>query len=212
MATKSRSFIPKSVEEGFVQLLDPLINIFVRMNVNPNTFTVWGLIISAIGAVLLAIGELRWGGLFILLGGLCDVFDGKIARKSNRVTKFGALLDSSLDRYAEIFMFLGAAIYLVKHEYIWTSIMIFLALGGSSMVSYVRARAEGLGFDCKVGLMQRPERVLLMGISALIHPWAFTAAIWIIGFLANFTAYQRMKYVYDREKESKTQTTTQINA
>ncbi|GAB4190016.1 MAG: CDP-alcohol phosphatidyltransferase family protein [Calditrichia bacterium] len=196
-----KSVIPKSVEEGFIKLIDPLVNFFVKLDVHPNTFTVWGLILSLVGAGFLAAGHIHLGGLFILLGGICDVFDGKIARKSNKVSKFGALLDSSLDRYAEIFMFLGAAIYLVRLDYFLTSVMIFIALGGSSMVSYVRARAEGLGFDCKVGLMQRPERVVLMGVAALFHHYLLIGAVWIIAVLANYTAYQRIKYVYDKSKE-----------
>jgi CDP-diacylglycerol--glycerol-3-phosphate 3-phosphatidyltransferase len=204
MKVVRRSFIPKSIQDGFIRMIDPLVNFFVKLDIHPNTFTVWGLIISAIGAAFVAYDHLHLGGLLILLGGMCDVLDGKIARKSNKVSKFGALLDSSLDRYAEILMFLGSAIYLVKHDYFLTSVMIFLALGGSSMVSYVRARAEGLGFDCKIGLMQRPERVVLMGVAALFHEVLFIAAIWIIAVLANYTAYQRMRHVYILNKELET--------
>lgn len=206
MRVVHKSFIPKSVQDGFIRLIEPLIDLFVKLDIHPNTFTVWGLIISMVGAAFIAFDHLHLGGLFILLGGMCDVLDGKIARKSNKVSKFGALLDSSLDRYAEIFMFLGSAVYLVKHDYFLTSVMIFLALGGSSMVSYVRARAEGLGFDCKVGLMQRPERVVLMGVAALFHEQLFIAAVWIIAVLANYTAYQRMRHVYILNKENETTT------
>lgn len=209
MKSHQKSIIPPSIQNGFVQFIDPLINFFVKLDIHPNTFTVWGLVISLIGAGFIAYDHIHLGGLFILLGGMCDVLDGKIARKSNKVSKFGALLDSSLDRYAEIFMFLGTAIYLVKHDYFLTSVMIFLALGGSSMVSYVRARAEGLGFECKVGLMQRPERIVLMGISALLHETLLIIAVWIIAVLANYTAFQRMKHVYDISKEQKSKNPNQ---
>jgi len=203
MSSNSQNLIPKWLENGFIKLLEPLINLIVKAGFHPNTFTIWGLILSVVGAVFFAFGYVRLGGVFILLGGVCDILDGKIARKSNKVTKFGALFDSSLDRYAEVFMFLGVAIYLERNEYFLTSIMIFIALGGSTMVSYVRARAEGLGYDCKVGLMQRPERVLLIGASALFHSYLLIASIWIVGFLSNYTAYQRMKYVYVLEKQEK---------
>ena len=85
----------------------------------------------------------------------------------------------------------------------YVQIMIFIALGGSTMVSYVRARAEGLGYDCKVGLMQRPERVLLIGASAIFHPYLLIGSIWIVGVLSNYTAFQRMRYVYLLEKKEK---------
>ena len=203
MSSKSKTILPQWIQDGFVKMLEPLVNVFLKLNIHPNTFTIWGLIISVIGGFFFAIGELRLGGIFIIIGGICDIFDGKIARKSNKVTKFGALFDSSLDRYGEIFMFLGVAIFLERNQFFLTSIMIFIALGGSTMVSYVRARAEGLGYDCKVGIMQRPERIVLMGVSALIHAYALMAAVWIIAVLSNYTAFQRMQYVYLLEKKEK---------
>ena len=105
--------------------------------------------------------------MFILLSGICDIIDGKVTRKTGQSSKFGAILDSSLDRYAELFMFLGTAIYFVQMDHPITSIVVFLALGGSMMVSYVRGAREGLGFDCKVGIMERPERIVFIGVSSL---------------------------------------------
>jgi phosphatidylglycerophosphate synthase len=143
------------------------------------------------------------GGFFILLGGLCDIIDGKIARKTGLTSKFGALFDSSLDRYSEVFMFLGTAIYFVQIDHPITSIMVVLALGGSTMVSYVRSRAEGLGFECRVGIMQRQERIVYVGFSSLIHPYLLEVIIWMIAILANFTAIQRMYHVWSLEKAEK---------
>lgn len=203
MNIKSKGLIPKWVEKGFINLLDPFIDMLVKTGINPNTFTVWGLIISSIGALFIAIGQVRLGGVFILLGGLCDILDGKVARKSHKVTKFGALFDSSLDRYAEIFMFLGVAIFLERNEFFLTSIMIFIALGGSTMVSYVRARAEGLGYECKMGLMQRPERVLLVSVGAILHPYLLIGSVWIVAALSNYTAFQRIRHVYLLEQSEK---------
>jgi phosphatidylglycerophosphate synthase len=162
-----------------------------------------GLIISLISAFFYAKHNIRLGGLFILLSGICDIIDGKVARKTGQSSKFGALFDSSLDRYAELFMFLGTAIYFVQQDHPITSIMVFLALGGSMMVSYVRARSEGLGFDCKVGIMQRPERIVYIGVSSLIHPYLLELVIWMIAILSNFTAIQRMYHVRVLEQQAK---------
>lgn len=211
MDEKKFSVLPLSVQEWFIKFVDPFISFIVRFNVHPNFFTVLGLIISLIGAYYYGIHQIRLGGLFILLGGLCDVIDGKVARKSGLSSKFGALLDSSLDRYAEVFMFLGVAFHFVSRDYYLTSIMVFIALGGSMMVSYVRARAEGLGFDCKVGLMQRPERIVYIGVSSLIHEYVLLVVIWMIAILANFTALQRIYHVWNLEKGNKEKVETPVD-
>lgn len=208
MNKKEFTVLPDSIKKWFINFIDPFIEAIVRINVHPNHFTVLGLLISLIGALFYAKHDIRLGGLFILLGGLCDIIDGKVARRTGLSSKFGALFDSSLDRYAELFMFLGTAIYFVQKDHPLTSIMVFLALGGSMMVSYVRARAEGLGYDCKVGIMQRPERIVYVGVSSLIHPYLLEVVIWMIAILANFTAIQRMYHVWKLEKEEKSAETT----
>src|SRR4030042_5694749 len=188
MGKKSFTILPQFIQKGFLKGLDPFIERIVRIQVHPNHFTILGLVISLISAVFYAKHNLRLGGVFILLSGICDIIDGKVARKTGQSSKFGALFDSSLDRYAELFMFLGTAIYFVQKDHPITSIVVFLALGGSMMVSYVRARAEGLGFECKVGIMQRPERIVYIGVSSLIHPYLLELVIWMIAILSNFTA------------------------
>jgi CDP-diacylglycerol---glycerol-3-phosphate 3-phosphatidyltransferase len=158
-----------------------------------------------------------WGGAVILFAGLFDMMDGRLARVSGRDSKFGAMYDSVLDRYSELVMFLGICYYLVAHHYFFSSLFAFLAMIGSIMVSYVRARAEGLGIECSDGLMQRPERILLIGISAILcgmvnryygtfnysvdwFPYplleninVFTFPIMLLAFLANWTAWQRLQ-------------------
>jgi CDP-diacylglycerol--glycerol-3-phosphate 3-phosphatidyltransferase len=207
MKKKPFTVLPPSIRNWFVNILDPFVDIIVRLHVHPNHFTILGLIASIIGAIFYAKHDIRLGGLFILLGGISDIIDGKVARKTGLSSKFGALFDSSLDRYAELFMFLGVAIYFVQKDYSITSIMVFLALGGSMMVSYVRARAESLGYECQVGIMQRPERIVFLGISSLIHSWVLVVAIWMIAILANFTAIQRMYHVWTLERAEKEQMT-----
>lgn len=109
-----------------------------------------------------------WAGIIILLGGLMDMIDGRLARLSNLANPYGALFDSVLDRYSEMIMFLGICYYLISYDYFLSSLFAFIAMIGSIMVSYTRARAEGLGINCSVGIMQRPERILIVGITAIL--------------------------------------------
>ncbi len=203
MLKKDITILPESIKNRFIQIIEPFIDLIVRFKVHPNHFTILGLLSTLVGAVFYAKHDIRIGGIFILFGGLCDIIDGKVARKTGLSSKFGALFDSSLDRYAEVFMFLGTAIYFVQRDHPITSIMVFLALGGSMMVSYVRARAEGLGYDCKIGIMQRPERIVYIGFSSLIHTYLLEVVIWMIAILANFTAIQRMYHVWTMDKSEK---------
>ena len=212
-----KGLLPQWIQKGFINLLSPLINLFTKWKLSPNTFTVWGLIITSLGTLAIII-DIRWislAGLLILLGGICDIIDGKLARSSGRVTKFGALFDSSIDRYSEVIMFFGIAFYYVKQDEFLLSIITFIALGGSMMVSYIRARGEGLGFDVKVGLMQRPERVAFIGAGALLQLTLFRITIfhvvdfqvtlleiviWVVAIFANITAIQRLLFVYKKDR------------
>ncbi len=203
MEKKRFTVLPEGIQQAFLKLIDPVIDLIVQLNVHPHFFTVLGLLLSGVSAYFFATGDLRMGGMFVLLGGICDILDGKIARRSGLSSKFGALLDSSLDRYAEMFMYLGIGIYFVRQGNPATSMMVFLALGGSLMVSYVRARAEGLGYDCKVGLMQRPERIVYIGFGSILHSLILEIVIWMVAILANFTAFQRMQHVWKLEKKEK---------
>lgn len=213
MSDKKNGLFPKWLEEGFVNLLTPLIKLSSRLNMNPNTYTVLGFMITLAGAAVLIWKRdyINLAGLLILLGGVCDILDGKLARISNKVTKFGALFDSTIDRYTEVVMFFGIAAFYVKGDHYLLSVITFAALGGSTMVSYVRARAEGLGFEAKVGFMQRPERVVFIGAGALFHYPLFSLtlfhvvdfpvtlmdiSIWIVAVMANFTALQRLFFIY----------------
>lgn len=217
MAGKSKSFLPQWLQDGFVNLLNPLVKLFTKWNINPNTFTVWGLIITTFGTVVIFANPqwVRIAGVLILVGGICDILDGKLARSSGRVTKFGALFDSSIDRYSEVIMFFGIAAYYVRQDNYLLSVVTFIALGGSTMVSYVRARAESLGFEAKVGMMQRPERIVFIGLGALFHfplfnitmfhvtefPVTFLEiALWVVAIFANYTAIHRLIHVYKQDK------------
>lgn len=157
--------------------IQPLIELLIRWKVTPNMVTSMGLLLNFVAMSILIYGAefgarddhsyVGWAGFTILLAGLFDMIDGRLARVGKMAHPFGALYDSVLDRYSELVMFLGICYYLVSHDYFFSSIFAFVALMGSVMVSYTRARAEGLGVECSVGIMQRPERILIVGISAI---------------------------------------------
>jgi phosphatidylglycerophosphate synthase len=165
------------VQAGIYRVINPFVRLLIRAGLTPNAVTTIGMTLNVGVAVVFIAGaeaghrgDLRfvgWGGALILFAGLFDMLDGQVARLGNMKTTFGALYDSVLDRYSELFTFLGICYYLVAHHYFLSSLFAFVALVGSMMVSYTRARAEGLGIECKGGLMQRPERVVLLGVSAL---------------------------------------------
>ncbi len=195
--------LPSSVKSWYLNLMRPVFDFFIELEINPNFFTTIGFVLSIISAYMFATGSLRMAGALVLLAGTFDIIDGRVARATNRVTKFGALYDSTLDRYSEVIVFFGLAYYFVSQGMLITSTAVFVALGGSIMVSYVRARAEGLGFECNVGLMQRPERIVYLGVSALVHKYLLIIAIMLIAVLANYTAIQRLYHVWKKENGAK---------
>ena len=196
--------IPDSLKRRYFILIDPVLNLSHRLKLSPNFFTVLGLVISLVAAFLLVKGYLRSSAVVILVAGVFDSMDGRLARGMNRVTKFGALLDSVFDRYSEIAYFIAMAFFFIRLGWDWTALAVGLALGGSLMVSYVRARAEGLGIDCKVGILQRAARLLMLGAGALISAQVLAVVVWIVAVLANVTAAQRIAHVYLSDKEVRT--------
>ncbi|HEX9511778.1 MAG TPA: DUF4833 domain-containing protein [Puia sp.] len=169
--------IRNQLQSGIYKVINPLVKLLIRAGLTPNMVTTIGLVLN-IGVSIIFIsgaeegkrGDLSyvgWAGALILFAGLFDMLDGQVARLGNMSSRFGALYDSVLDRYSELILFLGICYYLVAHHYFLSSLFAFIGMIGSLMVSYTRARAEGLGIECKDGLMQRPERVILIGVSAL---------------------------------------------
>jgi len=201
--------IAESVKEAYLNTLNPIVELLIKFELNPNWFTTASLILGVGAGVSYGTGNIRWAGILILLCGILDTLDGKVARATNRVTRFGALYDSTLDRYAEVIAFFGLAFYFVNKNMLLVSVAICAALAGSLMVSYVRARAEGLGFTCDIGMMQRAERLVLMGFSSLIHEWVLIVVIFIIAVFANFTAFQRLYHVWVSENGGKKEKASQ---
>ena len=169
--------VRNALQLGIYKVINPVVRLLIRVGLTPNAVTFIGLVLNMGVAVVFIVGgeegnrgDLRyvgWAGALILFAGLFDMLDGQVARLGNMKSEYGALFDSVLDRYSELFTFLGICYYLVAHDYLLSSLFAFIALIGSMMVSYTRARAEGLGIECKGGLMQRPERVVLLGVSAV---------------------------------------------
>src|SRR6478672_3579285 len=165
-ALRSRmKLLPDWIKNGYLRLVDPAANWMVRKGVHPNTITVFGTLCTAAGGVIYATGHIRTGGWFLGLTALFDVLDGTVARRTNRSSTFGAFLDSTLDRLSDGFVLGGRAVVYATstlHHSIPLMITAMLGIIGSFLTSYTRARAESLGLDAKVGLLQRPERVVLL--------------------------------------------------
>jgi CDP-diacylglycerol--glycerol-3-phosphate 3-phosphatidyltransferase len=165
------------LQQLIYKVINPFVKFLIRIGFTPNAVTTTGLLLNVGVAVIFVLGAeegnrgdlsyVGWAGGLILFAGLFDMLDGQVARLGNMSSTFGALYDSVLDRYSELIMFLGICYYLIGHHYFLSSLFAFIALIGSMMVSYVRARAEGLGIECKGGLMQRPERVVTVGVTAI---------------------------------------------
>ena len=205
MAGTNQRFLPERLQNKFLRLLDPLVRALAKRKIHPNSLTLAGFVITCMAAVALSKGSLRTGGLLILLGGLCDGIDGNLARSTGKTTRFGALLDSVMDRYSEFVMFLGIAAYFIILKNDFILVVTFMALCGSIMVSYTRARAESLGFESKAGMTQRAERIVFLGFGALIHPMVFKLSVWLVAILANVTALQRLRKAYRQSKTKKDQ-------
>ncbi|MEW6675737.1 MAG: CDP-alcohol phosphatidyltransferase family protein [Nitrospirota bacterium] len=178
----------------FGHFLDrPLTSIIKRIPLHPNILTITGFAITTIAAIVIP-HNIRLGGLLILVGGLFDMLDGIVARINNKATRFGAFLDSVLDRYSDAFLFLSIAWYLGgKGDHTG----VFLSLGtliGAFLISYARARAEGLGELCHIGIMERPERLILL-IFATLTGWV-VPVLWIMLILTHITVMQRVYYVW----------------
>jgi len=215
------------LQQSIYSVINPFVKGLIKIGLTPNAVTTIGLILNIGVAIIFIVGAeegnrgdlsyVGWAGGLILFAGLFDMLDGQVARLGNMSSSFGALYDSVLDRYSELVMFLGICYYLVAHHYFFSSLFAFIALIGSMMVSYTRARSEGLGIQNKGGLMQRPERVVLTAVAAIacgitasviggdyklyIHgiPFhvfetmsVFTIPITVMAVLTNITAIKRL--------------------
>lgn len=181
-------------------ILRPLARFFIRLGFRPDWLTLLGLLTNLFATAAFAKGHLKLGAGIMLLAGVCDILDGQVAREGRSETKFGALLDSTTDRYSEIFLYFGIGAYLVGKAEWLSSAVLFFALAGSLMVSYVRARAEGLGEDCKVGFMQRPERLVALALGGLYGHEGLLLVLVILAVTTNFTVIERLAHIRNKMK------------
>jgi len=177
-------------------IVDPIANLLVWLGFTPNTLTLIGFLMNVAVAVVLSQGQMRWGAVAFFLASAFDGLDGALARKLNQVSRFGAFLDSTMDRLSEAAVFLGLLVWYTGHGARQEIVLIYATIVGSLMVSYSRARAEGLGMDCKVGLLTRMERSIVLFVGLLLEQ--VTITLWVMAVLVNFTALQRMVYVWRR--------------
>jgi CDP-diacylglycerol--glycerol-3-phosphate 3-phosphatidyltransferase len=166
-----------AAQQIIYKIINPVVRGMIKLGVTPNFVTAAGLFFNLIACVIFIYGAINgergdlsyvgWAGAIILFAGLFDMLDGQVARIGNMSSRYGALFDSVLDRYSELIVLFGICYYLILQGYFFSSLFGFIALIGSMMVSYVRARAEGLGIECKGGFMQRPERVVIISLGAI---------------------------------------------
>jgi CDP-diacylglycerol--glycerol-3-phosphate 3-phosphatidyltransferase len=180
----------------FKGVLDAAAGGLIKLGLTPNLMTGLGFAVTLVGALFLSQGQMTIGGLLILVAGPFDALDGSMARLLGQPTKFGAFVDSVTDRWSEMIIFLGLLYYYLQRGDATADLMcilIFVATMGSVMVSYTKARAEALGFDCNVGILTRMERYLVMAPGLILN--LPVVMLWIIAVLANVTALQRALYV-----------------
>ena len=178
----------------FGGLLDPVARLVSRTGVSPNVVTLIGFSLNLGVAWVLAQGYMRIGGLLVPLVSLFDALDGTLARLTERRSRFGAFLDSTMDRFSEAILYLGLLVFYTRSGASREILLIYVTIVGSLMVSYARARAEGLGLDCNVGLLTRLERIVVLTIALILDQ--VPTALWVLAILTNFTAFQRMYHVW----------------
>ncbi|MEW6232470.1 MAG: CDP-alcohol phosphatidyltransferase family protein [Chloroflexota bacterium] len=181
-------------KERIRALVIPVTRLIARTGLTPNMLTVMGFGLNAAVGLIIALGELRWAGVAFVLASIFDMFDGSLARLTDRVTPFGAFLDSNLDRFSEAAVCLGLLLLYTGKGATIEVLLVYVVIVGSLMVSYSRARAEGLGLKCEVGLLGRPERVTILTLGLLLD-W-IGPALWVLAIFANFTALQRIYHVW----------------
>ena len=198
------------IQRTYLRLIDPVADWLVARDVHPNTITTVGTGCSIIGGIIYATGHIRTAGLWLGITALFDVIDGLVARRSGKSSTFGAFYDSTLDRVADGAVMGGLAVFYANSAVHRSTTMVIVCIAGilgAFLTSYTRARAEALGIDAKVGLLQRPERVTLLaapqGIFGLaLDGWVLIAIVWLLAVTSWITAWQRVAFVHQVTRAS----------
>jgi len=210
----------RRIQQRARELVALLLRPLAQTGVTPNTLTILGLVLSILTAAVIAQGWLLAGGLLMLFAGIFDMFDGAIARIRNAATTFGAFIDSTLDRYSESIILFGLLFYVLRRpdlddrlwpfhfEQLWMITLIYIAVVGSLLVSYTKARAEGLGLECRTGLLARPERVVILALGLLTGTTIW--ALMLLAFFSNVTAVERIVHIWRITLHSPGTTSTHV--
>ncbi len=193
------SEVRKSLAYRFTE---PVVRLLARTSITPSAITWFGFLLTVGAAALIIKGHLLAAGFVVLLAGFFDILDGALARRTNQATRFGAVLDSTLDRLSEAVLLLGVLVLYAGEQSITGILLASVALIGSLLVSYIRARAEALGLECQVGLFTRAERVIVLALGLLLSQidYALIIALAIIVVFSFFTVGQRLLYVWRQTK------------
>ena len=178
-------------------IVDGIARVLVKLGFSPSGLTVIGVLIACVAAALISQGMLAVGGIVMLIAGVFDMFDGAVARMTDRATKFGAFFDSVMDRVSEAIVLMGLLWFYLDDGEQLGAVLVYVAIVGSTMVSYARARAEGLGIECKGGLMQRPERVASLGVGIIVGQWWEPAVLIVLGVIAALTVVTTVQRVVE---------------
>jgi CDP-diacylglycerol--glycerol-3-phosphate 3-phosphatidyltransferase len=188
----------RAIGLGANKVIRLIVRALALSKINPNVLTFFGLVINMVAAAFLAFGHFRTAGGVIIFAGLFDMVDGRVARATNQVTRFGGFFDSVLDRYSDLALLVGLLVYygtINRPSYV---VLTAIVMGASVMISYTRTRAENIIPTCKVGFLERPERIVLLIIGALFDRMA--PVLWVIAVLGNLTVIHRMIFTYQESK------------
>jgi len=205
IATGESSSVPRlsEVRKSLAfRFTEPLARLLARTAITPSAITWFGFLLAAGATVLIITGHLFAAGWVVLIGGFFDMLDGALARYTNRATRFGAILDSTIDRLSEAVVLLGILVLYAREQLLAQTLLVGVTLFGSFLVSYIRARAETIGLKCQVGLFTRPERVIVLALGLLFNQitYALVIALGIIAVFSFITAGQRLLYVWQQTK------------
>ncbi|MCH2694562.1 MAG: CDP-alcohol phosphatidyltransferase family protein [Acidobacteriia bacterium] len=181
-------------------ILDTLVKGISKLGVGPNLLTFFGFLITILSAFYLAQGNFFYAGIVIIFSGIFDMLDGRLARITNNVTRFGAFFDSVLDRYSDMILFLALMIYYIKNQQMIYVLLSGIVMIGAIMTSYTRARAESLVPTCKVGFLERPERLVLLIIGTIFGRMA--AVLWVMAVLSNLTVVHRILHTWKESSKN----------
>ncbi len=193
--------LSRGIGTGGNFILDPIIRGIALTRIHPNVLTALGLVINIVAAVLFGGGHFLAGGLVVLGASIFDFADGKVARNTNRATLFGAFFDSVIDRYSDLALYMGLLVHYARSDRIFYVVLVAVVMTGSVMVSYTRSRAECILPSCKVGFLERPERVVLIIIGSLANRMA--PVLWVIAVLSNITVIHRCVYTWQETQKDR---------